>query len=374
MCSSVTPTRVLLLSLLLTCALALLRTASLCGGRHVCSYERAESVLNSDDSRRFTNRLESLKLYATKKKKKKSQTLDSCPPGCKVFIGNVPFHTTEKEIEEMVEDLLGNELITAVNIPRGAKSGRPFGYLFIDFKDPDVALDFVDVADGLLFEDRILNSNIKDSKTPPSEASIRKKKFALERSIYLNNLDYTLDEEEIYNMCEDLLGYDLVERIKIAYDKRTGRPRGFGHVEFKSPETVERALEELDGLEVLDRTLIVSRLTMPGKAIDKDRKALQEDEVKRNERDAKYKRINNNDSDFYRAGGGAGGDMQEPEPELVKERMEDIFSEMMKDIDVSRLQHEDNNNEIAEGRDAETQRDDEAGIENFPRDKSVGVE
>ena len=224
----------LLLSLLLTCALALLRTASLCGGRHVCRYERDESVLNSDDSRRFTNRAESLKLYATKKKKK-SQTLDSCPPGCKVFIGNVPFHTTEKEIEEMVEDLLGNELITAVNIPRGAKSGRPFGFLFIDFKDPDVALDFVDIADGLLFEDRILNSNIKDSKTPPSEASIRKKKFALERSIYLNNLDYTLDEEEIYNMCEDLLGYDLVERIKIAYDKRTGRPRGFGHVEFKSP-------------------------------------------------------------------------------------------------------------------------------------------
>ena len=142
----------------------------------------------------------------------------------------------------------------------------------------------------------------------------------------------------------------------------------------KALETVERALEELDGLEVLDRTLIVSRLTMPGKAIDKDRKASQEDEVKRNERDAKYKRINNNDSDFYRAGGGAGGDIQEPEPEQVKERMEDIFSEMMKDIDVSRLQYEDNNDKIAEGRDAETQRDDEAGIESFPRDESVGVE
>ena len=47
-------------------------------------------------------------LYA--KKKVKKQTLDSCPPGCKVFLGNVPFHTTEQEIVEMVEDILGSKL------------------------------------------------------------------------------------------------------------------------------------------------------------------------------------------------------------------------------------------------------------------------
>ena len=86
-----------------------------------------------------------------KKKKSKAQKIDSCPPGCKVFMGNVPFHTTEKEIEDMVEELLGSDLISTVNIPRGAKSGRPFGYIFVDFKDPDVAQDFVDQADGLLF-------------------------------------------------------------------------------------------------------------------------------------------------------------------------------------------------------------------------------
>ena len=324
----------LILVLFATYVVALVRTAhsgSICGGGRFYGQVKGVCGTSGLSSRNSLYRLGSMRLYA-KKKKKKVQSLDSCPPGCKVFIGNVPFHTTEAEIEDMVEDLLGSDLVTSVNIPRGAKSGRPFGYLFVDFKDPDVAQDFVDVADGLLFEDRVLNSNVKDSKTPPSEASIRKKQFALERSVYLNNLDYTLDEEEIYNMCEDLLGYDLVERIKIAYDKKTGRPRGFGHVEFKDPATVEKALQELDGLEVLDRAMIVTRLTIPGKAVDKEETAAQAEQERSEKRAEVYDRINKDDSDFYSSGSGGGSDEDLESKHDKKESMEDIFSDVMKDM------------------------------------------
>ncbi len=235
-----------------------------------------------------------------------------------------------------------------------------------------MAQDFVDQADGLLFEDRILNSNIKDSKTPPSEASIRKKQFALERSVYLNNLDYTLDEEEIYNMCEDLLGYDLVERIRVAYDKKTGRPRGFGHVEFKSPETVEKALEELNGLEVLDRAMIVSRLTMPGKAVDKEEKASEEEEERQKKQDEKYDSINKDDSDFY-SGSRDGGDDTAAHNSMhddVKESMEDIFSEMMKDVAVPDLQ----DSEVDDDDDDRGAEQEAEVVEEFPLDRSVGVQ
>lgn len=328
-----------ILVLVVSCAWALRPTAqhpgSLCRGGMISVQEIGMCEPGGPSSRSLGYRLGSLRLYASKKKKK-SQNLDSCPPGCKVFIGNVPFHTKEAEIEEMVEDLLAEDLISTVNIPRGAKSGRPFGYLFVDFKDPDVAQDFVDAADGLLFEDRVLNSNIKDSKTPPSEASIRKKQFALERSVYLNNLDYTLDEEEIYNMCEDLLGYDLVERIKIAYDKKTGRPRGFGHVEFKDPATVEKALQELDGLEVLDRAMIVTRLTMPGKAVEKEEKEDEREREISQKRSEVYDRINKDDSDFYGSSSSSDGNDEELESKHdKKESMEDIFSDVMKDMDLS---------------------------------------
>ena len=199
----------------------------------------------------------------------------------------------------------------------------------------------MDEVDGMIFEDRMLNGNIKDSTTPPSQASMDKKMFVLDRSVYLNNLDYSLNEEEIYNMCEDILGYDLVDRIKIAYDKRTGRPRGFGHVEFKDPDTVERALAELNGLEVLDRPMQVTRLTMPGKA---EETVDERDERRKAEREAqkkeKYDKINKDDTSFY--GGGSdlkdedkGGEEEDDDVHSQKkESMEDIFADMMKDLPV----------------------------------------
>lgn len=35
-----------------------------------------------------------------------------------------------------------------------------------------------------------------------------------------------------------------------ALHRETGRPRGFGHIDFKDAATAERAITELNGLEV----------------------------------------------------------------------------------------------------------------------------
>ena len=257
----------------------------------------------------------------------------------------MPFHTTEQEIAEMVEDILGTNLITGVNIPRGKKTSRPFGYLFIDFKDPDVAQDFVDEVDGMIFEDRVLNGNIKDRNTPPSQASLEKKMFVLDRSIYLNNLDYSLNEEEIYNMCEDILGYDLVNRIKIAYDKRTGRLASVTW-NLGIQRRLKGALIELDGLEVLDRPMQVTRLTMPSKAKETIEERNERKEAEREaQRKERYDKINKDDTKFYSPSTMLGkGEDGANEKEGVyngedihnqkNKSMKDIFADVMMDLPV----------------------------------------
>ena len=57
------------------------------------------------------------------------------------------------------------------------------------------------------------------------------------------------------DMVNDVLGPGLYNNVRLAIDRETGRQRGFGHIDFKDAETAERAVKELDGLEVMGRQL-----------------------------------------------------------------------------------------------------------------------
>lgn len=45
--------------------------------------------------------------------------------------------------------------------------------------------------------------------------------------------------------------------MRLATDRETGRSRGFGHIDFKDDESCQRAISELNGMEVLGRPLRV---------------------------------------------------------------------------------------------------------------------
>ena len=53
----------------------------------------------------------------------------------------------------------------------------------------------------------------------------------------------------------DILGPNLYSAVRLATDKDSGRTRGFGHVDFKDQDSANRAVEELNGLEVMGRQL-----------------------------------------------------------------------------------------------------------------------
>lgn len=183
------------------------------------------------------------------------------PDGCKVFIGNLPFDDSiEGDVSEMIRKEIGLEYFH-MNVPKGKKSKRPFGFMFVDFKDPDSAMQCVEFVDGLQYGDRVLNSNIKYADEAGAMPKI-KESFDEDKSIRIVNLDYSLSEEEIFSMCEDIVGHGKTRRVKLPVDKETGRTRGFGYVEFMDPSIVTDAISNLNGLEVLDRELKVSRLIM----------------------------------------------------------------------------------------------------------------
>ena len=84
-----------------------------------------------------------------------------------------------------------------------------------------------------------------------------------------------MTQEMAEEMLNDVLGPQSYSRVRLATDRysiyslyvyiiqliylcnvgapyrETGRPRGFGHIDFKDSATAERAITELNGLEVL---------------------------------------------------------------------------------------------------------------------------
>lgn len=74
-------------------------------------------------------------------------------------------------------------------------------------------------------------------------------------NMYIGNLNYDINEEELQKLFEE---YGEVTTVKIIKDKETGRAKGFGFVEMPEKEQANRALSELNGREVLGRNIKVS--------------------------------------------------------------------------------------------------------------------
>ena len=78
-------------------------------------------------------------------------------------------------------------------------------------------------------------------------------------TIFLGNLSWDVTADLLEDMLNDLLGPNQFLKVRVNIDKETGRMRGFAHVDFVDEEATERALTELDGIELLGRALRVDR-------------------------------------------------------------------------------------------------------------------
>lgn len=75
------------------------------------------------------------------------------------------------------------------------------------------------------------------------------------RKIYVGNLPYTAKEEDLRELFEKI---GEVESVRILLDAATGRSRGFGFVEMVSESDTDKAIQELNGAILMERTLTVS--------------------------------------------------------------------------------------------------------------------
>jgi len=75
-------------------------------------------------------------------------------------------------------------------------------------------------------------------------------------NIYVGNLNYKVREIELKEIFEE---YGDVSSVKIIIDRQTGKSKGFAFVEMENENDGNRAIEELNGAEFMERVLVVNK-------------------------------------------------------------------------------------------------------------------
>lgn len=74
-------------------------------------------------------------------------------------------------------------------------------------------------------------------------------------NIYVGNLDFKVNENDLTEVFEE---YGTVNSVKIITDKYNGRSKGFGFVEMDQDADANKAINELNGASLENRTMVVN--------------------------------------------------------------------------------------------------------------------
>lgn len=98
-------------------------------------------------------------------------------------------------------------------------------------------------------------SNLNPSKEIPFKSLGNLRKNTGHTTIYVGNLSYKRTNESIKALFQK---YGGVSYANIIFDKNTAKSKGFGFVQMKSSSAANKAISELNGLELDGRILKVS--------------------------------------------------------------------------------------------------------------------
>ena len=73
-------------------------------------------------------------------------------------------------------------------------------------------------------------------------------------NIFIANLNYHVPSEKLQEIFEE---YGEVSSAKIIFDRQTKRSKGFGFVEMPNDDHAKRAIEDLNGVEIEGRQIVV---------------------------------------------------------------------------------------------------------------------
>ncbi|KGO78290.1 Transcription factor, fungi [Penicillium italicum] len=177
---------------------------------------------------------------------RRRQVLSEGPtPKTTVYVGNLFFDVTAEDLRKHFEKFGAVENALIVHDSRGLSKG--FGY--VTYSTVEEATEAITQQHGGIFEGREVVVQFSNSTY----------RTALDgkpsKTLYIGNVPYELTDQDLQDLFDDVSG---VTDVRIPVDRRTGLPRGFGHVDFADQTSASHAREVLARKAPYGRKLIVT--------------------------------------------------------------------------------------------------------------------
>ncbi|EGD85811.1 RNA binding protein, partial [Trichophyton rubrum CBS 118892] len=163
-----------------------------------------------------------------------------------LFVGNLSWNVDEEwlrsEFEEFGE-LAGTRIVT------DRESGRSRGFGYVEFVNVEDAVKAHAAKKDVELDGRKMNLDYANARAngnanPRERADNRAKSFGDQTSpesdtLFIGNISFSADE----NMVQELFSkYGMIQGIRLPTDPESGRPKGFGYVQFSSVDEARAAL------------------------------------------------------------------------------------------------------------------------------------
>jgi len=209
-------------------------------------------------------------------------------------VGNVFIKNLDKSIDNkaMYDTFSAFGNILSCKVAQDADGGSK-GYGFVHFETEEAAMNAIQKVNGMLLnEKKVFVGRFVPRKEREKELGEKAKKFT---NVYIKNFGEDLGDEklkEVFSKFGKITSYKVVKDRDVVKSEEgeevmdsgpDGKNKGFGFVSFEDSESAEKAVDELNGVEMFGKTLYVGRA---------QKKAERQQELKKKFEQLKLERLN----------------------------------------------------------------------------------
>ena len=169
-----------------------------------------------------------------------------------IFVGNLSWAVDNDRLSQEFADC-GEVVSARVQLDRNTGKSRGFGYVTFattEAVDAAIALNGTKEVDGRTLNlDKSTDAGPNREKRAQAFGDVR---GAPSKVLFVGNLSWNTVEDTIWDAFSE---YGEVSSVRLPTDRESGKPKGYGYIEFSAVDSAQKALDAMSGQELDGRPI-----------------------------------------------------------------------------------------------------------------------